>query len=500
MKAIKKLSFLAAAALIACPSGFTTLAADGTDGYRDVEPAAWYYEAVDYCSENGIMNGMDDGLFVPDGELTRAMLVSSIYRIEGEPETDANGAFADVDDGAWYADAVNWAYASGIISGNDANLFEPDEPITKEDTAAILWRAEGSPAVDGAEDFADETSISAYAAQAVDWARVNGVIGGDGNVFDPQGEITRAETASMLYHWRADSEEKNVTVNENDGILIAYFSHTGNTRGVAGDIAGITGGDVFEIVPLEPYPEDYDAIAERSQAELDGGILPEIAGSVENMDDYDTIILGFPIWYNDIPMIINTFIESYDLDGKTIAPFSTSGSDSISGALSTIEKLCPEAEITEGLSIIGGELDSAAELAARWIDEIGIMDGETPDTSAETRRLKITVDGNEIYAELEDNATVDSLLEMLPLTQSFEDYNSAKKISYLEEKPETENNREAYDPETGYLCLYEPWGNLCFFYGDAGASSGLVPIAHVEDGMDIIAGIADGTEMTIELA
>ena len=99
------------------------------------------------------------------------MLVSSIYRIEGEPETEANGAFADVDDGAWYADAVNWAYASGIISGNNENLFEPDEPITKEDTAAILWRAEGSPAVDGAEDFADETSISAYAAQAVDWAR-----------------------------------------------------------------------------------------------------------------------------------------------------------------------------------------------------------------------------------------------------------------------------------------------------------------------------------------
>lgn len=181
MKAIKKLSFLAAAALIACPSGFTALAADGTDGYRDVEPAAWYYEAVDYCSENGIMNGMDDGLFVPDGELTRAMLVSSLYRIEGEPETDANGAFADVDDGAWYADAVNWAYASGIISGNNENLFEPDEPITKEDTAAILWRAEGSPAVDGAEDFTDETSISTYAAQAVDWARVNGIIGGDGN-------------------------------------------------------------------------------------------------------------------------------------------------------------------------------------------------------------------------------------------------------------------------------------------------------------------------------
>ena len=189
------------------------MAADGTNGYRDVEPAAWYYEAVDYCSENGIMNGMDDGLFVPDGELTRAMLVSSLYRIEGEPETDANGAFAYVDNGAWYADAVNWAYASGIISGNNENLFEPDEPITKEDTAAILWRAEGSPAVDGAEDFADETSISAYAAQAVDWARVNGVIG----------------------------------------------------------------GDVFEIVPLEPYPEDYDAIAERSQAELAAAIarLPE---------------------------------------------------------------------------------------------------------------------------------------------------------------------------------------------------------------------------------
>ena len=131
-------------------------------------------------------------------------------------------------------------------------------------------------AADGTDGYRD-VEPAAWYYEAVDWARVNGIIGGDRNVFDPQGEITRAETASMLYHWRADGEEENVTVNENDGILIAYFSHTGNTRGVAGDIAGITGGDVFEIVPLEPYPEDYDAIAERSQAELAAALarLPE---------------------------------------------------------------------------------------------------------------------------------------------------------------------------------------------------------------------------------
>ena len=84
-------------------------------------------------------------------------------------------------------------------------------------------------AADGTDGYRD-VEPAAWYYEAVDWARVNGIIGGDGNVFDPQGEITRAETASMLYHWRADSEEKNVTVNENDGILIAYFSHTGNTK------------------------------------------------------------------------------------------------------------------------------------------------------------------------------------------------------------------------------------------------------------------------------
>ncbi len=126
--------------------------------------------------------------------------------------------------------------------------------------------------------------------------------------------------------------------------LVAYFSATGNTREAAQMVAQVSGGDLFEIVPLQPYTDadlDWTNKQSRSSIEMsDKKSRPEVASKVENMEQYEVIYLGFPIWWGIAPTIVNTFLEEYDLEGKTIVPFFTSGG---SGAGRTIDYLKPSA-------------------------------------------------------------------------------------------------------------------------------------------------------------
>lgn len=174
-------------------------------GFSDVPADAWYADAVVFCRENGLMSGTTSATFSPDDTMTRAMLVTVLYREAGSPALDEENlgySFSDVPGDAWYAGGIYWARLEGVVSGYSDNRFGPDDPVTREQLAAILWRASGSHAPGNAKPFADQASISSYAVDAVSWARENGIIGGkDGNRFDPQGLATRAETAAILSRW-----------------------------------------------------------------------------------------------------------------------------------------------------------------------------------------------------------------------------------------------------------------------------------------------------------
>ena len=169
-------------------------------------------------------------------------------------------------------------------------------------------------------------------------------------------------------------------------ILVAYFSlageqyevgviEKGNTEIVAEMIAGATGADTFKIVSTEEYPTTYDGLLDVSRQEEDDP--PEIAGTVDNMDDYDTIFLGYPIWWGDTPTIIKVFLQSYDFSGKTIIPFCTHGGSGLAGTDRTIGELCPDATIGEGLAIRGStaqnDCDSAKESVAEWLKDNGYI-------------------------------------------------------------------------------------------------------------------------------
>lgn len=169
-------------------------------GFIDVADDAWYYSSVKFAYENNIFEGVGKGKFEPESYLTRAMAVSVLYRIFGDGEYSYSGAFEDVDEESWYAEAVTWGAENGIVYGVEENRFAPDEMITREQFAVFLYRASGAKTEESQElAFSDKDEISEYAVDAVLWANGKGLIAGytDGTVC-PNGIITRAQAASIL--------------------------------------------------------------------------------------------------------------------------------------------------------------------------------------------------------------------------------------------------------------------------------------------------------------
>jgi flavodoxin len=165
-------------------------------------------------------------------------------------------------------------------------------------------------------------------------------------------------------------------------ILIAYFSRTGenynvgviekgNTEIVAEMIAEQTGGDLFHIETVDSYPENYQECTNVAQQEQRDNARPELSATVANMDGYDTIYLGYPIWWGDMPMAVYTFLESYDFAGKTIIPFCTHAGSGLAGTVRSITSACPGASVESGLAISGttaqNDRESAKNAVIQWL-------------------------------------------------------------------------------------------------------------------------------------
>ena len=172
--------------------------------FTDVKITDWFYASVKYVSQNNLMNGVSETAFAPDNALTRAMLVTALYRAEGEPATNRSIPFADIEMGSWYANAVTWAQQNGIINGVSETEFSPDDNITREQIAAIMHRYakfKGMDAVTLEENlhYADVNEISEYAVSAMNWAVGTGLMKGKSTTtINPKDNATRAEIAAIL--------------------------------------------------------------------------------------------------------------------------------------------------------------------------------------------------------------------------------------------------------------------------------------------------------------
>ena len=191
-------------------------------------------------------------------------------------------------------------------------------------------------------------------------------------------EVTHVEESEMQTD-RVDQENKS-------NILVAYFSladeqyevgviEKGNTEIVAEMIAETTGADSFKIERTTPYPTTYDELLDESRREDDDP--PEIVGTVENMDSYDTVFIGYPIWWGDLPGIVRVFLGSYEFSGKTVIPFCTHAGSGLSGTQSSVESLCPGASVQDGLAIRGRDAQNEQEgtrtQVMQWLGELGYV-------------------------------------------------------------------------------------------------------------------------------
>ena len=215
----------------------------------------------------------------------------------------------------------------------------------------------------------------------MDWARTCGFINGmsDGS-FRPDGQATRAQVAAILMRYdqaRTEEPSPEPAPQEGTDVLVAYFSATGNTENIAEHLVSILDADLYEIVPQVPYTsEDLNYSNDdcrANQEQNDPTARPAISGGVENMEDYEAIFLGYPIWWGDAPKIISTFLETYDFDGKTIVPFCTSGSSSIGGSVSDLEALTDGATWLEGQRFSG---TASQETISQWVDSLDLDLGQ----------------------------------------------------------------------------------------------------------------------------
>ena len=182
--------------------------------FGDLTATAWYHDGVHYCLENGLMRGVSGGKFLPDGSTTRAQLVTILWRLEGSPETTGAVRFGDTAGGAWYTEAVRWAVGCGVVKGYDNECFGPDDAVTREQMAAILYRYAQHKGYDvsAGEDtnilsFDDAFAVSEYAIPAMQWACGSGMVHGiarDGRMLlAPRDTTTRAQTATLLMRFQS---------------------------------------------------------------------------------------------------------------------------------------------------------------------------------------------------------------------------------------------------------------------------------------------------------
>lgn len=228
-------------------------------------------------------------------------------------------------------------------------------------------------------------ALSACSGKTAETPKDSNSAPADGNVQSPTDSSQQAPTDD---NQQATSETPTTPSNEGAKTLVVYFSvpddrdnsyvevngeRLGNTQYMAYVIQENTGADIFRILPKTPYPTDHNELLQVAQEEIRQNARPEIEGTIENFDSYDTVFVGYPNWNADIPYILYTFFETYDFSGKTIVPFNIHGGSGFSGTQETIAKLEPNATMLEGKSISRNSIEGAEQEIIDWLDSIGML-------------------------------------------------------------------------------------------------------------------------------
>ena len=304
------------------------------------------------------------------------------------------------------------------------------------------------------------------------------------------------------FTWADNTVVENPEEIDVDASTSASVLAPGNAARMASWIQEETGGDLFSIQVTEPYSSDYDECLDRASEEKAEDARPELKTHVENMDEYDIVFLGFPNWWYTIPMAVHSFLEEYDFSNKTVVPFVTHGTGGLANCINDLKDALPESSfIMDPIGVYRDDVADAQPEIQTWIQELGIdfsKDEEKSDMNEGEQRVKFSLENGEIVVQLEDNSAAEDLLERLPLTLTFEDYNGTEKISYLDEELDLTDAPDRCTPEAGTLAYYAPWGNLAFFYHEFRESPNLIPLGTIVAGQEYLENLDQEYAVTIK--
>lgn len=339
MKNLKRfLSFLLTVTMLLA-LGVTVSAAE----FSDVPAGADYAEAVAWCRENGLIQGTSADTFSPNGTLTRAMVATVLYRAAGKPSVTGAPTFTDVPAGEWYSNAIVWASGEEIVRGYGNGLFGTNDPVTKEQLDVLVRR---------------------YAGKDPAWT-------GDPALNVP---ATRAEAAVAFYTYL----RKPDTVKSK--ILVAYFSASGNTEAVADAIADTLDADLFELIPETPYTSadlNWTDSGSRVNDEHNDPSKQNVKlakTTVDHWTDYDTIFIGYPIWWGNAAWPVNDFVKNNDFTGKTVIPFCTSTSSGLGQSGELLKEMAGTGNWQEGRRF--SERASQSDITA-WVNSLDLPQADT---------------------------------------------------------------------------------------------------------------------------
>lgn len=332
---------------------------------------------------------------------------------------------------------------------------------------------------------------------------------------------SQAETVTETQTVETPAQQSEATGSRN---LIVYFSRMGNTaypegvdavasasivaedgaqygttEQVARMIQAEVGGDLHLIQTEEQYPTDFDELRDLNHEEMADGYLPPLVESDLDLDQYDTVFIGYPIWATDAPQAVLSFLAEYNLSGKTVVPFCTHDGYGAGSSYDTIAAASGAAEVLDGLALEAEDVPDAADTVAEWLDEIGVRDAA--DTAAETA-LQITIGDTMLDGVLYDTALAQEIAAEMPLTVSMAGYGGREYYGGVDFTPEhTDGGQLSF--ENGDITYCSTNGTLAIFYAQTdrpNLTMEVIPIGRVTSDLGIFDTLDSREDITFSIA
>lgn len=333
---------------------------------------------------------------------------------------------------------------------------------------------------------------------------------GETSVSQGQGTETAAESRVLIAYfsrWGNTDYSENVDASTSASIVVEGTEQYGTTGYMAKQIQDVTGGDLYLIQTEKTYSTDFQEVVDQGHQETNEGTLPALKSVPVDMSGYDVIFVGYPVWATDAPRAIHSFLQSYDLTGKTVIPFCTHDGYGAGHSYSTIAGLCPGAETLNGLAVEAEDVPGAAGQVTDWINGLGIAEKleaasfESAQEAEETT-IRITIGDQELTGVLYDNVEARQFISMLPQTISMVGFGGREFYGRIDSSIETEGEGQ-YSFENGQITYCPANNTAAIFYAQTdrpNLTMEVFPMGIVTSDLSIFDQLSGNIEITFYLA